>query len=76
MQFFDVDKFSDCKCLLNLTVLILRFINNLKNSLNQEEEVIRRYVTAEEYSKAEHLWLMFMQHGVTKITIINSWQKI
>ena len=45
----------------------MRFINNLKKSLNQEEKVVQRYVTTEEYSKAEHLWLVFIQHDVTRI---------
>ena len=47
--------------------LVLRFINNLQKSLNQEEKVLQRYVTTKEYSKAEHLWLMFIQQDVTKI---------
>ena len=65
LQFLDVDKF---RRLLIETVLVLRLINNLKNNLNQEEEeVIKRSVTAEEYSKVEHLWLMFVQYDVTKI---------
>ena len=52
--------------MLNVT-LAMRFINNLKKSLNQEEKVVQRYVTTEEYSKAEHLWLVFIQHDVTRI---------
>ena len=35
--------------------------------MNREEKVVQRYVTTEEYGKAEHLWLMFIQHDVTKI---------
>ena len=54
--------------MLNVTTLFLIFINNLQKSLNQEEKLVQRSVTTEEYSKAEHLWLVFIQHDVTKIT--------
>ena len=53
--------------MLNITALVLRFINNLQKSLNQEEKVKQRYVTTKEYSKAEPLWLVFIQQDVTKI---------
>ena len=56
LQFLNIDKFSNYKRLLNVTALVLRFITNLKKSLNREEKVEQRYVTTEEYSKAEHLW--------------------
>ena len=39
----------------NVTAVVRRFINNLKSSLNREEKNVERYVTIEEYSKAEHL---------------------
>ena len=54
-QFLNIDKFSNYKCLLNITALVLRFINNLQKSLNQEEKVVQRSVTTKEYSKVEHL---------------------
>ena len=63
----NTDKFSDYKRLLNIAALVLRFISNLQKSLNQEEKVVQRYVTTKEYSKAEHLWLVFIQQDVTKI---------
>ena len=52
LQFWNIDKFSNYKRLLNVTALVLRFINNLKISFNWEEKVVQRYVTTEEYSKA------------------------
>ena len=55
LQFLNIDKFSNYKRLLNITALVLRFINNLQKSLNQEEKVVQRSVTTKEYSKAEHL---------------------
>ena len=67
LQFLNIDKFSNYNRLLNITALVLRFINNLQKSLNQEEKVVQRYVTTKEYSKAEHLWLVFIQQDVTKI---------
>ena len=66
LQFFNIDKFSNYKRLLNVTALVLRFTNNLQKSLNKEEKVVQRYVTTEEYSKAEHLRLVFTQQDVTK----------
>ena len=67
MQFLNIDKFSNYKRFLNVTnALVLRVINNLKKSLNREENVVERYVTTEEYNK-EHLWLVFIQHDVTKV---------
>ena len=53
--------------MLNVTALVLRIINNLQKSLSQEEKVVQRYLTTAEYSKAEHLWLVFMQKDVKKI---------
>ena len=67
LQFLNTDKFSDYKRLLNIAALVLRFINNLQKNLNQEEKVVQRYVTTKEYSKAEHLLLVFIQQDVTKI---------
>ena len=67
LQFLNIDKFSNYNHLLNITALVLRFTNNLQKSLNQEEKVLQRYVTTKEYSKAEHLWLVFIQQDVTKI---------
>ena len=68
MQFLNIDKFSNYKRFLNVTnALVLRVIKNLKKSLNREEKVVERYVTTEEYNKAEHLWLVFIQHDVTKV---------
>ena len=67
LQFLNIDKLNNYKRLLNVTALVLRFINNLWKSLNQEEKVVQRYVTTEEYNKAEHLWLVFIQQDVTKI---------
>ena len=64
----NIDKFSNYKCLLSATALALRFFNNLKKSLNGEEIVVQRHVATEDYRKAEHLWLVFTQHDVTKIT--------
>ena len=58
----NIDKFSNYKRLLNVTALVLRFINNLKKSLNQEEKVVQKYLTTEEYSTEEHLWLVLVQH--------------
>ena len=72
LQFLNIEKFRNCKCLLNVTALVPRFINNLKKRLNQEEKVVQRYVTTEEYSKAEHLWLVFIQHDVMKICQIET----
>ena len=63
----NIDKFSNYICLLNITALVLRFINNLQKSLNQEEKVKQSYVTTKEYSKAESLWLVFIKQDVTKI---------
>ena len=63
----NTDKFSNHNRLLNITALVLRFTNNLQKSLNQEEKVVQRYATTKEYSKAEHLWLVFIQQYVTKI---------
>ena len=54
--------------MLSVTELALRFINNLKKSLNREEKVGQRHITIEEYSKAERLWLVLIQNEVTKIT--------
>ena len=68
MQFLNIDKFSNYKHLLNVTALVLRFINKFKKSLNREEQVVQRYVTTEEYSKAEHLCLVFIQHDVMEIS--------
>ena len=34
-----------------------------------------KYITTEEYCKAEHLWLVFMQHDVTKIANYKQLQK-
>ena len=67
LPFLNTDKFSDYKRLLNIAALVLRFISNLQKSLNQEEKVVQRYVTTKEYSKAEHLLLVFIQQDVTKI---------
>ena len=67
LQFLNIDKFSNYKRLLNVITLVLRFFNNSNKSLNREENVAQRYATTEEYSKAEHLWLVFIQHDVTKI---------
>ena len=67
LQFLNIDKFSNYKRLLNITALVLKFINNLQKSLNQEKKVVQRHVTTNEYSKAEHLWLVFIQQDVTKI---------
>ena len=53
--------------MLNVTALFLRFINNLKESLNREEKIVERYVTIEECNKAGPLWLVFIQQDVTKI---------
>ena len=36
LQFFNIDKSSNYKPLLNVTELALRFIDNLKKSLNQK----------------------------------------
>ena len=47
LQFLNLEKFSNYKRLLNVTALVLRFINNLKKSLNREEKVVQRYVTTE-----------------------------
>ena len=58
LQFLNIDKFRNYNRLLNVTALALRFINNLKKSLNQEEKIVQRYVTTEEYSKAECLFMV------------------
>ena len=63
----NLDRFSNYKHLLNMTALVLIFINNFKKRLNREEKIVRRYIATEEYSKAENLWLMFRQRDVTKI---------
>ena len=72
----NTDKFSDYKRLLNIAALVLRFISNLQKSLNQEEKVVQRYVTTKEYSKAEHLWLVFIQQDVTRINNYKQLEKI
>ena len=53
MQFLNLDKFSNYKRLLNVTALVLRFINNLKSSLNREEKFVKRYVTTEDAAKQD-----------------------
>ena len=68
LQVLNIDKLSNHKRTLNVIAFLLRFIKNLKKSLNREEEVVERYVTTEEYSKAEYLWVVFMQHDVTSCT--------
>ena len=60
LQFLNIDTFSNYKRLLNITALVLKFINNLQKSLNQEKKVVQRHVTTNKYSKAEHLWLVFI----------------
>ena len=52
LQFLNINKFSNYKRLLNMTAIVLIFIKNLKKRLNREK---KGYVTAGEYSKAEHL---------------------
>ena len=76
LQFLNIDKFSNYNRLLNITAFILRFTNNLQKSLNQEEKVVQRYVTTKEYSKAEHLWLVFIQQDVTRINNYKQLEKI
>ena len=39
LQFLNLDKLSNRKDLLNVTTIVLRFINNLKKRLNREEKL-------------------------------------
>ena len=63
----NIDKFNNYTRLLNGTTLILRFITNLTKSWNRVEKGVPKYVTTEEYSKTELLWLVFIQLDATKI---------
>ena len=72
LELLNINKISNYnyKRLLNVNCIspeTLRFIISLRKILNPEEKVARQYVTTKEYSKAEQLWLVFIQQDVTKI---------
>ena len=74
LQFINIDKFINYKRLLNVTELVLTFINNLKKRLNKKK-VVQKYVSNEEYSKTEHIWLLIARLVIVRL-IISILQKL
>lgn len=74
LQFINIDKFINYKRLLNVTELVLAFINNLKKRLNKKK-VVQKYVSNEEYSKTEHIWLLIVRLVIVRL-IISILQKL
>lgn len=74
LQFINIDKFINYKRLLNVTELVLTFINNLKKRLNKKK-VVQKHVSNEEYSKTEHIWLLIARLVIVRL-IISILQKL
>ena len=64
----DIEKYSSLNKLFSVTAFVLRFINNLKNSVNKKQNLIKGNLTTEEIKHAEYIWIKTLQekHSTTE----------
>ena len=67
LNFLKLDKFSSYIRLINVTALVLRFIDNLKKKRSKETIITHGFITIEEKIKAEDLWIKFIQMDIYKL---------
>ena len=66
LNFLKLEKFNSYIRLINVTALVLRFIDNIKKKRKKEDINTSRFIMAEERVKAENLWIRFIQMDIYK----------
>ena len=67
LNFLKLEKFNSYIRLINVTTLVLRFIDNIKKKRKKEDINTSRFIMAEERVKAENLWIRFIQMDIYKL---------
>ena len=67
MNFLKLEKFNGYIRLINVTALVLRFIDNIKKKRKKEDVNTSRFIMAEERVKTENLWIRFIQMDIYKL---------
>ena len=62
----DINKFTDLLKLFRVTSMVLRFVKNLKRSVNKEKLHLVKYITVGEINEAKLLWIKANQHVLKK----------
>ena len=67
LNFLKLENFNSYIRLINVTALVLRFIDNIKKKRKKEDINISRFIMAEERVKTENLWIRFIQMDIYKL---------
>ena len=67
LNFLKLEKFNSYIRLINVTALVLRFIDNFKKKRKKEDINTSRFVMVEERVKAENLWIRSIQMEIYKL---------
>ena len=67
LNFLKLEKFNSYIRMINVTALVLRFIDNIKKKRKKEDINTSRFIMAEERVKAENLWIRFIQMDIYKL---------